>query len=91
MIRIKEIRNQTGLTSSLVAQVLGLDLRVYMMIENHEISVTSKIIEELCYIFGCEEKVFFHDIEFTCINLKDVNYEELCDIVHFRKIYATMR
>lgn len=92
MYRIKEIRNKVGLTSSLVAQVLGLDLKVYMMLENDEIQLTSKIIEDLCLIFGCDEKVLIHDNEqIDCICLKDVNYNELCDIVHFRKIYALVR
>ncbi len=92
MYRIKEIRNKVGLTSSLVAQVLGLDLRVYMMIENNELNINSKIIEDLCLIFGCSEKVLLHNHEeIDCLNLKDVNYNELCDIVHFRKIYAQIR
>ena len=92
MNRIKEIRNKVGLTSSLVAQGLGLDLKVYMMIENNEIEMNSKIIEELCLIFGCNEKVLFHETEeFNCLKLENINYQQLCDIVHFRKIYATLR
>ena len=92
MYRIKEIRNKVGLTSSLVAQGLGLDLKVYLMIENNEIEISSKILEELCFIFGCNEKVLLHENEeIEWLNLKNINYQQLCDIVHFRKIYATLR
>ena len=92
MCRIKEVRNKVGLTSSMVSNYLGIDLKTYMMIENEEFSLNSKIIEQLCLIFGCEEKVLFQkDVEINCICLKDINYEELCDIVHFRKIYAQIR
>lgn len=92
MYRIKEIRNKVGLTSSLVAQSLGLDLKVYLMLENNEIEMNSKILEELCYIFGCNEKIFIHENEeINCMNLENISYQQLCDIVHFRKIYATLR
>ena len=85
---IKEIRNKVGLTSSLVAQVLGIDLKVYMMIENNEIGLNFKLIENLCLIFGCSEKDLINNSNENYYNLSHVNYKELCDIVRFRKIYA---
>lgn len=90
--RIKKVRIKAGLTSSSVARVLEIDLRKYMMIENDEIEINYQVIEKLCLLFGCEEKVLLHDDEIIDVFcLKDVEFEEILDILHFRKIYAQIR
>ena len=84
--RIREVRMKVGLTSSVVSNYLGIDLKLYLLIENDCRYIDYDTVSKLCLLFGCNESVLLNHSEFDCIPLQNVSVHQLNDIVHFRKV-----
>ena len=84
--RIREVRMKVGLNSSVVSDYLGLDLKLYLLIENDGIFVNYEILSKLCLLFGCNESVLMNNGTIECISLENMDIHKINELVHFRKV-----
>ncbi|WP_294561097.1 helix-turn-helix transcriptional regulator [uncultured Traorella sp.] len=87
--RMKQLRRGSRLTSSQVARYLHIDLKLYILIESGEVTVTGEIIEKLCALYGCKEKVLYDENEkLVCHDMHALNEASLEKVADVRKLYA---
>ncbi len=88
-LRIKQLRCGSGLTSSQVASYLHIDLKLYILMENDETMVNAKIVDKLCALYGCDEKVIYDAQEkLICSDMSHLQGVSLEKIANVRKLYA---
>ena len=61
--RLQEVRKMSGLLSSEVSHYLDVSLKAYLMMEKDDYLVGWDVVNRLCDLYGCKEKVFYDENE----------------------------
>lgn len=94
--RFSELRNNSGLTQSIIADYLGVDQSYISKCEKGERQMSIDILEKAAELFGCTVEYFVNESsEFTqmpiALRAKSVTTEDLNTLAAMNKIALNLR
>lgn len=95
-LRLKELRKESKLTQSQLAQYLGVDQSMITRLEDGSRSLSVSLIEKLCSLFGCTEEYLLGENDvYVPLNFafrsNGIQAEDLEGIAAINKIVMNIR